>query len=67
VSVAAAEWIVRLLAMYAAVGVLFAIAFTAKGLTIDPAAKASGLGFRVIIMPGAALLWPVLAWKWSRR
>ena len=47
--------------VYLAGGVLFAIFFLTKGLEkTDTAAHGSGLGFRLIILPGTIVLWPVL-------
>lgn len=46
-------------------GVLFAAAFIARGATqIDAAANHSRWTFRAIILPGAALLWPLMLAKW---
>jgi hypothetical protein len=43
VPLTAAEWLVRLLAVYALVGVAFAIAFVTAGVgRVDPAARDSG-------------------------
>ena len=56
-----------LLAAYAAIGALFALAFAWRGAArLDPAARASGVAFRLIILPGAAALWPLLLVKWRR-
>ena len=56
-----------LLAIYASAGLVFAIAFVTSGVArIDPAAKGASWGFRVIILPGAAALWPWLLAKWVR-
>lgn len=53
------------LAIYTAVGLLFAIAFAASGVDrIDTAAHGSGLAFRLLIIPGAAALWPLLLRRW---
>jgi hypothetical protein len=61
----AAELFVNLFGLYAAVGILFAIAFVAIGIgRIDPVAKNSTVGFRLIALPGAALLWPLLLRRW---
>jgi hypothetical protein len=47
--------------MYVLVGCVFAAPFVAKGVNrIDPAARASRWGFRLVIFPGAAALWPLL-------
>jgi hypothetical protein len=54
-------------ALYLALGIVFALAFVAKGAgLIDPDARAGTLGFRLLILPGAAALWPLLAAKWRR-
>jgi hypothetical protein len=60
-----ANWLVALAALYAAIGVVFAAAFVWKGAgKIDPAAGGGTWGFRVLIFPGAAALWPLLARRW---
>lgn len=64
-------WLANMLVMvagaYLAVGVVFAALFIWRGAaSIDHAAASAGLGFRVLLIPGAALLWPWLARKWAR-
>jgi len=60
-----AIWIVSLGMLYAAIGVLFAVVFSVFGAgRIDPAAKDSTFGFRLLIIPGAAALWPILLKRW---
>lgn len=57
--------VVTLVGAYLAVGLLFAIAFAWRGCQrIDPAAKDGTIGFRILIVPGAAALWPLLLWRW---
>ena len=52
---------------YAAFGLLFAGAFLTAGINrVDPVSKGSGIGFRLIILPGVATLWPVLLTRWIR-
>jgi hypothetical protein len=52
---------------YAAIGLLFAGAFLTVGISrVDPVSKGSGIGFRLIILPGVAALWPVLLTRWVR-
>lgn len=52
---------------YVAVGVVFALAFAWRGAgAVDPAAKRAGLGFRLLILPGSAALWPWMLAKWRR-
>ena len=55
-------------ATYLAIGFAFAIAFVIRGVgRIDPAAREGSLGFRLLILPGCAALWPILARNWLRR
>jgi hypothetical protein len=62
-----AESVLVLVLAYVAAGVVFAAAFLSRGMTrIDPAARGSGWSFRVLILPGVVLLWPLLAIKWRR-
>ncbi|MGH7243588.1 MAG: hypothetical protein ACREJD_09250 [Phycisphaerales bacterium] len=59
--------ILSTVAAYIAVGASFAIVFVFRGIQrIDPAAEHSGLPFRVILIPGATALWPVLLRRWMR-
>ena len=52
---------------YAAMGLLFAGAFLTVGISrVDPVSKRSGIGFRLIILPGVAALWPMLLTRWIR-
>ncbi|MBN8644111.1 MAG: hypothetical protein J0L61_02590 [Planctomycetes bacterium] len=54
-------------AAYLGVSVAFGVAFAFRGAaSIDPAARGAPLSFRLLIVPGAALLWPVLARRWAR-
>ena len=60
-----AEWFIDLLGMYTGIGLLFAIAFLMVGISqVDPDSKGSGVGFKLIILPGVAALWPVLFTRW---
>lgn len=62
-----ASWTVTLLTVYALVGVVFAIVFVGRGAgRVDPAAKSSPLGFKLLVLPGVAAVWPLLAWRWVR-
>ena len=62
-----AEILVGALAIYGLVGVIFAAAFVALGITrVDPVAQHAPLGFRLIVMPGVAALWPLLLRRWLR-
>jgi hypothetical protein len=62
-----AELLVLLFAAYAGFGIVFAVLFLMAGVQrMDPAAKGAGLGFRLIIFPGVAALWPLLLMRWTR-
>lgn len=63
----AAELLVSILGAYALAGVLFAAVFVAVGIQhVDPAAEHAPLGFRLIVLPGVAALWPLLLSRWLR-
>ena len=54
-------------ALYLVAGVLFSFLFLSKGIEkIDATAHGSGWGFRLIILPGTIVLWPVLLNKWIK-
>jgi hypothetical protein len=62
-----AELFVGALAAYSAAGLAFAIAFVLFGISrVDPVAEHSPIGFRLIVMPGVAALWPLLLARWLR-
>lgn len=51
--------------IYALLGLLFAVAFVSFGVTrVDAAAQGTGRGFRLLILPGVAALWPLLLRRW---
>lgn len=57
--------ILLIAAVYLIAGLVFAIAFVTKGVSqIDEAAEESGWGFRLIIVPGTIVFWPILLKKW---
>ena len=52
---------------YGALGLLFSLFFVLFGVqSIDPAARGAGIGFRLIVVPGCVLLWPLLLVRWIR-
>ena len=62
----AAEWFANLFIGYLALGILFAMAFVTVGIgRVDPVAKESGVGFRLIIFPGVVATWPWLLKRWA--
>jgi len=59
--------IFTLVAVYLAAGLVFAIPFVTKGVTqIDEGAAGSKWGFRIIIIPGVMVFWPLLLKKWVK-
>jgi hypothetical protein len=61
-----ARLIVAGAAAYAALGAAFAAAFVTRGVSrIDPGAKGSQWGFRLLIVPGVVALWPYLLGRWA--
>ena len=60
-----ATWLVRALGLYVALGLLFAVAFVARGIErLDPGAHGASWGFRLIVLPGTVALWPLLLRRW---
>lgn len=50
--------------VYGAAGLVFSVWFVQYGSgRLDAAAKSAPLGFRLLILPGVAALWPVMAHK----
>jgi hypothetical protein len=53
------------LTLYAAIGLVTAVAFAAFGVTrVQPASMS--LGARILILPGAAALWPYVLLRWLK-
>ncbi len=62
-----AEAILGVVFSYAAVGLLFGLAFATFGLNkVDPAARGTSLSFRLLMLPGIIAFWPLLAVKWLK-
>jgi hypothetical protein len=52
---------------YLSLGVLFAIPFLLKGITkVNEDSHGSTIGFKIIIIPGVIVFWPVLLKKWMK-
>ncbi len=53
--------------LYLALGLAFGVPFVWRGVErLDPAARGGTLGFRLLILPGCAALWPWLALRLLR-
>lgn len=47
-------------------GLLFGLVFVFVGVQrIDPMAAGASLGFRLLILPGTVIFWPLLAARWA--
>lgn len=56
-----------LLGLYLVCGLAFAVPFALWGVQkVDGHAVGAGWGFRLIIIPGTMLLWPLLLGRWWR-
>jgi hypothetical protein len=56
------------LEVYAVLGLAFALLFVWIGVQrLDTEAVGSGLGFRLLILPGVAAFWPLLLSRWTKR
>jgi hypothetical protein len=54
-------------AIYLACGFVFMIPFIIKGVdAIDEGAHGSSIGFRIIIIPGTIVFWPLLLSRWVK-
>jgi len=54
-----ADLLVYALEAYSVAGLLFAAVFAFRVPRLDAQAQGSGIGFRLIITPGVAALWPL--------
>jgi membrane protein implicated in regulation of membrane protease activity len=65
--IAAATIVVLAAELYFGAGLLFAILFAWRGAAaVDAAAREGTLGFKLLILPASALLWPLLLRRWLR-
>jgi len=59
--------LIDLLALYAIAGAATALAFVTFGIArVLPAGTPVTLGARVLLMPGAMLLWPYVLLRWVK-
>jgi hypothetical protein len=59
------EIVLIVLAIYLFAGFVFAIAFVSKGMyRVDEGVHGTGWGFRLLIIPGTMVFWPMLLTKW---
>lgn len=61
-----ASLLVGLLTVYASLGLLFAAAFVWRGVdAVDPMARGASWAFRLLVLPGSAVFWPLLLVRWA--
>lgn len=58
-------FLLNLLTLYASVGIATAVAFVLFGITRVQPAPVS-LGARILILPGATVLWPYVLTRWLK-
>lgn len=64
-SLPAAEVIATLFEAYVLAGLLFALLFLPRGAArLDPHLAGSSILVRLLILPGVAALWPLMARRW---
>jgi hypothetical protein len=64
VSIEVAQVIVALFELYALAGVAFAVLFLPRGVgRLDPRVAGAPKTLKLLILPGVAALWPLLAWR----
>jgi hypothetical protein len=62
------EIILIIAVLYLLAGVLFVIPFLVKGISkVDEGAHGGTIGFKIIIIPGVIVFWPVLLKKWLEK
>ena len=62
---ALAQVVVSMFELYALAGVVFAVLFLPRGVArLDPRVAGAPKALRLLLSPGVAALWPVLAWRW---
>jgi hypothetical protein len=62
-----AKAIVYTMALYVGLGLVFGVPFVWPGVQrLDSEAQGSGIGFRLLILPGVAVFWPMFLDRWRR-
>ena len=63
-----AKLFVYALETYAGLGLISSVLFVSIGVSrLDSEAQRSGVGFRLLILPGVAAFWPMFLLRWTRR
>jgi len=65
VSLALAQFIVGSFELYAVTGVAFAAVFLPRAVArMDHGVAGAPWTLRLLLLPGVAALWPLIAWRW---
>ncbi len=60
-AVTIAQWIIVIVKGYLVLGLIFAIPFIVFGIhKVDPSSKDSSIPFRLMVLPGITLFWPLM-------
>lgn len=66
-NMAVIEWLINAVRAYVFAGLVFSVPFVLFGIhRVDPDAKGWNLGFRLIIVPGLCIFWPLFATRLLR-
>jgi len=53
--------------LYLLLGLISGVLFVGFGIgRVDPAARGTSIGFRLLVLPGSIALWPFVVAKWFR-
>ena len=64
-SLALAQVVVAVFELYTLAGVVFAALFLSRAVArLDPRVAGAPRALRLLLLPGVAALWPLLAWRW---
>ena len=59
--------LINALGFYLLIGFLFSLLLLWKGLAkIDPNTIGSGIGFKLLVLPGLCAFWPLFVRKWLK-
>jgi hypothetical protein len=62
---ALAQVVVAMFELYALAGVVFGALFLPRAVArLDPRVAGAPRTLRLLLLPGVAALWPMLAWRW---
>jgi hypothetical protein len=65
--VVVAEVILVIALVYLLCGLAVGLPFVLRGVDrVDEAARGAPLGFRLLILPGTVVLWPLMATEWIK-